>query len=82
MSQSRTLDLGLDVHQESIAGTSVGIDHNAEVLDLGTIGTRPCDIAQLVRTPPSNAQPLVFVYEAGPCGHWLSRDLTQTGHVC
>jgi hypothetical protein len=82
MSQSRTLDLKSDVHQESIAGAFVGIDHNAEVLDLGTIGAQPCDIAQLVRTQPSNAQPLVFVYEAGPSGRWLSRDLTQTGHVC
>ena len=24
---------------------------------------------------------LIFVYEAGPCGYWLSRDLTQKGHV-
>jgi transposase len=31
---------------------------------------------------PSKAKYLVFVYEAGPCGDWLSRDLTKKGHVC
>ena len=25
----------------------------------------------------SKAKPLVFVYEAGPCGYWLSRDLSR-----
>ena len=30
-----------------------------------------------VRPLTSKAKPLVFVYEAGPCGSWLSRDLTK-----
>ena len=30
---------------------------------------------------PSQRKPLVFVYEAGPCGYWLSRSLTKKGHV-
>jgi transposase len=34
---------------------------------------------QLIRTMPSKATHLLFVYAAGPCGDWLSRDLTQTG---
>jgi transposase len=36
----------------------------------------------LIRKMPSKAKHLVLVYEAGPCGSWLSRDLTQQGHVC
>ena len=28
------------------------------------------------------ATQLVFVYEAGPCGYWLYRSLTQKGYVC
>ena len=30
----------------------------------------------------SKSKPLVFVYEAGPCGSWLYRDLMNQGDVC
>jgi transposase len=82
MSQSSTLYIGLDVHQEAIAVAYVAQDHGAEVTSLGTMGTRQCDLDQLVRTLQSKAKPLVFVYEAGPCGYWLSRDLTKKGYQC
>ena len=82
MTQSRTLDIGFDVHQESIAVASIAQEHGAEVISLGTIGTRQCDIDHLIRKLQSKAKPLVFVYEAGPCGSWLSRYLTQRGYGC
>jgi transposase len=82
MSQSSTLYIGMDVHKESIAVAYVSKDHDAEVVYLGTIGTRQCDIDQLVRKLQSKAKHLVFVYEAGPCGYWLYRYLTQKGHAC
>src|SRR2546430_15208979 len=82
MRHSSTLDVGLEVHQESMAVTSVAKAHEAEVIDLGTIGTRHADIAHLVRQLQAKAQPLVFVYDAGPWGYWLSRDLTTKGQVC
>jgi transposase len=82
MNQSRMLDVGMDVHQESIAVAYVAEAHHAEVVYLGAIGTRQCDIDQLIRKMPSKSQQLVFVYEAGPCGSGLSRDLTKKGHVC
>lgn len=82
MRQSRTLYIGMDVHKESIAVAYVTKDHDAEVIYLGTIGTRPCDIDQLMRKLQSKAKHLVFVYEAGPCGDWLYRYLTNKGHVC
>jgi transposase len=31
---------------------------------------------------PSKAKRLVFVYEAGPCGYWLSRSLRRKGYEC
>jgi hypothetical protein len=71
MSQSRTLFIGMDVHKETIAVAYIAQDYGAEVTYLGTIGTRQCDIAHLSRKMPSNAQHLIFVYEAGPCGYWL-----------
>jgi transposase len=82
MSQSRPLYVGLDVHQESIAVASGVQDHGAEVISLGTIGTRPCDIDQLIRRRQSQSSHLVFVYAAGPCGSWLYRYRTKKGHVC
>src|SRR5215471_1370148 len=82
MSQSSTLDVGMDVHKESIAVAYVAQDHGAEVISLGTIGTRQCDIDKLLRHLQSKGQQLVFVYEAGPCGYWLYRYLMKKGYVC
>jgi transposase len=82
MSHSSTLYIGLDVHKESIAVAYVAKAHDAEVISLGTIGTRQVDIDQLIRKMPSKANHLVFVYEAGPCGYWLSRDLTKKNLSC
>jgi transposase len=82
MTQSTTLYIGLDVHKDSIAVAYVGEDHGAEVVFLGTIGTRQCDLDQLIRKCQSKAKHLMFVYEAGPCGYWLDRYLTKKGYVC
>ncbi len=71
MSHSSTLYVGLDVHNDSIAVASVAKEHAAEVIDLGSIGTRQADIDQLVRKLQATAKHLVFIYEAGPCGSWL-----------
>lgn len=77
-----TLYGGLDVHKDSIAVASVAHDHHAEVVSLGNIGTRQCDIDKLVRRLQSKSTHRIFVYEAGPCGYWLYRSLTKKGHVC
>jgi transposase len=82
MHQSSTLYVGLDVHKESIAVAYVAKAHHAEVVSLGNIGTRQCDIDKLIRQLQSKSSHLIFVYEAGPCGYWLYRYLTKKGHVC
>jgi transposase len=82
MNQSRTLYVGMDVHKNSIAVAYVAQDHGAEVISLGTIGTRQADIDHLTRKLQSKAKHLVFVYEAGPCGDWLYRDLRKKGYDC
>jgi transposase len=82
MSQSRTLFIGMDVHQESMAVASVAQDHGAAVTYLGSLGTRQGDLEQLIRTMQSQAKHLIFVYEAGPCGYWLYRYLTKKGYDC
>jgi transposase len=65
-----------------MAVASVAQAHGAEVIDLGAIGTRQCDIDQLIRRMPSKATHLIFVYEAGPCGSWLYRYVTNKGYDC
>ena len=82
MNQPRPLDVGMDVHKDSLAVASVAEDHPPDVVFLGAMGTRPCHSDPLLRQLPSNSQHLVFVYEASPCGYGLSRDLTKKGHVC
>ena len=82
MPQSSTLYVGMDVHKDAIAVAYVAQEHHAEVVSLGNIGTRQCDIDHLIRRLQSKRPHLVFVYEAGPCGYWLYRYLTHKGHVC
>jgi transposase len=82
MNQSRTLYIGLDVHKDSIAVAYVAQEHGAEVIYLGAIGTRQCDIDQLIRKMQSKAPHLIFIYEAGPCGYWLYRYFTKKGYDC
>src|SRR5262249_16319522 len=80
--QSSTLYIGLDVHKESLAVAYVAKEDHAEVVSFGNIGTRQCDLDQLIRKRQSQSKQLVFVYEGGPWGSWLYRYLTQKGHVC
>jgi transposase len=82
MPHSSTLFVGLDVHKDSIAVAYAREARDAEVIFLGRIGTRQCDIDKLIRTLTSKATRLIFVYEAGPCGYWLYRYLTKKKLLC
>jgi len=55
MSHSHTLSVGLDVPKDSIAVAYVAKEHDAEVISLGTIGTRQADIDQRIRKRQSKA---------------------------
>ena len=66
MKHSSTLYVGLDVHKESIAVAYAAEKREAEVISLGTIGTRQSDIDKLIRKLHCKGHALVFVYEAGP----------------
>ena len=82
MAHSSTLFVGLDVHKETIAVAYVVEEREAEVVSLGTIGTRQCDIDKLIRRLQSKTSHLVFVYEARPCDYWLYHYLTTKGRRC
>jgi hypothetical protein len=49
MAQRSTLFIRLDVHKETIAVAYVAAEREAEVVSLGTIGTRQCDSDKLIR---------------------------------
>ena len=82
MRHASTGSVGLDVHQDSIAVADVAKDHYAEVVYVGTLGTRHGDLAQRIRHLPSTATQRVFVYEAGPWGDGLYCSLRKQGYAC
>ena len=71
MAQASTLFVGLDVHKETIAVAYVAEEREAEVMFLGTSGTRQGEIDKLIRELQAKGKTLPFVYEAGPWGYWL-----------
>jgi transposase len=79
---SKTLYVGLDVHKDSVAVAYAPDERGAEVVALGAIGSRQCDIDKLIRKLEGKGATPVFVYEAGPCGYWLYRYLTRKGFAC
>src|SRR5260221_14795359 len=53
-----------------------------EVELLGKIGTTKTDIDHLCKRLQSKARHVRVVYEAGPCGYGLYRQLVQKGFDC
>ena len=58
---SKTLYVGLDVHKDSIAVAYAPEERGTEVVSLGAIGTRQCDIDKLIRKLQSKGATLVFI---------------------
>lgn len=80
MAHDNTVFVGLDVHKDSIvAAYSVGL---GEIASLGNIGTLQRDIQKLCQRMHSKAPNVLFVYEAGPCGYGLQRQLQRAGFTC
>lgn len=81
MDNDSTVYVGLDVHKDSIAVARVGSAPADLVVDVGIIGSQQYAIDRLVSKLNGHG-PLMFVYEAGPCGFWLHRYLTAKGQHC
>jgi len=79
---STELFVGLDVHKESISIAYASSQAGTEVVSVGKIGTRQCDIDKAFRALRSKTSRLHVVYEAGPCGYWLHRYLARQGIDC
>src|SRR2546428_5649803 len=80
MEKSSTVFAGMDVHQESIDITLA--EPGGEVRRLGQIGGGRGSLREKLRRQQSKGRKVVFVYEAGPCGVWIYREITALGHAC
>ena len=52
-------------------------EREAEVVALGTMGTRQCAIDKLICKLQAKGKTRHFVDEAGPCRYWWYRDRTK-----
>src|SRR5580692_9738152 len=80
MSEVTTAFIGLDVHKDSIA-IAVAVPGRAAPRFLGTTGSVLAEVEKALShcgTPPQ----LLIVYEAGPCGYGLARQLCARGYRC
>lgn len=78
----RNTFVGLDVHKESIAVVLAESGRFGEVRSFGTIGGDGDAVDRLVRGLRAPDRALHFVYEAGPCGFAIFRQLTTLGEAC
>jgi transposase len=72
--------VGMDVHKDSIE--IVLSEAGGEVRRFGRIGGDVVALSKAVRKLESHGRPLMFVYEAGPCGFGIYRWLRSRGHEC
>ncbi|ATJ81542.1 IS110 family transposase [Halomonas beimenensis] len=75
--------IGLDVHQASISVAIAEAGRQAPE-SRGEIPNDPKAIGQLIRqlSQRFEGQPLLFSYEAGPCGYGVYHQVQLSGHDC
>jgi len=80
MEEVSTAFVGLDVHSQS---TAIAVAHAGREAPrfVGTVGAR---LSELIKALDKLGKPstLLVVYEAGPCGYTLVRELRAKGYRC
>lgn len=78
--QQDTTIVGLDVHKDTITAAVLPPDAERVVETVKIPNTSSALAALVQRLQPRG--PLAFVYEAGPCGYEVQRQLTALGQPC
>jgi transposase len=74
--------VGLDVHKDSISVAIADAGRDGEVRFWGSLQNSEAAIAGLCSRLERRHGRLEYVYEAGPCGYRLYRQLTARGSLC
>ena len=75
--------IGMDVHKETIAVAVTAAGDSGKATGYGIIANTPEALEKLVkRLRQAGGGPLMFCYEAGPCGYGVHRRLTGMGEDC
>jgi transposase len=74
--------VGLDVHKETVAAAIAESPRDSEVRFFGNLANDPEEIRRFVTKMAARHGTVEFVYEAGPCGYSIHRQITAMGHRC
>jgi len=74
--------VGMDVHKATISVAVAAGERGGEVRHLGVFANQPEIIDKLINRLGQDGRRLSIVYEAGPCGYGLHRQLVARGHDC
>jgi transposase len=72
--------VGLDVHKETVV-TGVLPAWSEKATEARTIENSPSEIEKMAQRAAAKG-PVEFVYEAGPCGYEVQRQIEKMGHRC
>ena len=78
--EKHTTKVGLDVHKEMIA-VAVLPPTSERVTVATKIENTPAAVEKMVKRLTGQG-PAEFVYEAGPCGYDVHRQITRMGYAC
>jgi transposase len=74
--------LGLDVHKNTIAVAIADAGRSGDARFYGEIGNTPDAVAAVLKKLGNRYRRLHCVYESGPCGYGLYRQINDAGHIC
>jgi transposase len=77
-----TLFVGMDVHKATVAIAVAEQGRNGEVRFVGDVDSKPSTVIAILRKLEKKHGTIECVYEAGPCGYALYRQLKSVGIAC
>jgi transposase len=82
MNEDRAVCVGLETHEATLAVAVAEPGRSGEVRFCGAVANRPEAVRRLIERLAEKHGELDVVYEAGPCGYGLHRQITGLGHRC